>query len=191
LTYSGGTSAGTATAEVTYTVAGSTPVTATYNVSVNVVMGIPDQFSSTPGLSVVSSAFDNIGVVGVGTIFDLNVMLDIPHSFTSDMDITLTSASNTSVLIVSNVGGSSDDILVDIILNDGSPALSTAVTGGQSFGLFSPTNSLSTFIGEDANGTWSLDIADVSSAYDDGCLRAWSLIFNNAVFADPGQFECP
>jgi hypothetical protein len=66
--------------------------------------GTPGQFSSTPGLDVVTSASDTLLVTAIGTIFDLDVMLDIPHAYTSDMEITLTSPSTTSVLIVDSVG---------------------------------------------------------------------------------------
>jgi subtilisin-like proprotein convertase family protein len=192
LTYSGGTSAGTATAEVTYTVTGFTPATATYSVTVTGGGGggTPGQFSSTPGLDVVSSASDTLAVTGIGTIFDLDVMLDIPHAYTSDMEITLTSPSTTSVLIVDSIGSSNDDVLVDIILSDGSPALSTAVAGGQGFGLFAPSNPLSAFNSQSADGTWSLDVVDTFTGSDDGCLQAWALLFNSVTFVDPGQTPC-
>jgi subtilisin-like proprotein convertase family protein len=192
LTYSGGTTAGTATATVTYTVTGFTPATATYSVSVSGGGGggTPGQFSRTPGLDVVTSASDTLAVTGIGTIFDLNVMLDIPHAYTSDMEITLTSPSTTSVLIVDSAGSSNDDVLVDIILSDGSPALSTAVAGGQGFGLFAPSNPLSAFNTQSADGTWALDVVDTFTGSDDGCLQAWALLFNSVTFTDPGQTAC-
>jgi subtilisin-like proprotein convertase family protein len=117
-------------------------------------------------------------------------MLDIPHAYTSDMEITLTSPSTTSVLIVDSIGSSNDDVLVDIILSDGSPALSTAVAGGQGFGLFAPSNPLSAFNSQSADGTWSLDVVDTFTGSDDGCLQAWALLFNSVTFVDPGQTAC-
>jgi subtilisin-like proprotein convertase family protein len=130
----------------------------------------------------VTSASDTLAVTGIGTIFDLDVMLDIPHAYTSDMEITLTSPSTTSVLIVDSIGSSNDDVLVDIILSDGSPALSTAVAGGQGFGLFAPSNPLSAFNSQSADGTWSLDVVDTFTGSDDGCLQAWALLFNSVTF---------
>jgi subtilisin-like proprotein convertase family protein len=185
-------SAGTASINVTYTLPTGASQTITYvvNVTGGGGGGTPGQFSRTPGLNVVTSASDTLAVTGIGTISDLNVMLDIPHAYTSDMEITLTSPSTTSVLIVDSVGSSNDDVLVDIILSDGSPALSTAVAGGQSFGLFAPSNPLSAFNSQSADGTWALDIVDSFPASDDGCLQAWALLFNGVTFTDPGQTAC-
>jgi hypothetical protein len=80
------------------------------------------------------------------------------------------------------LGSSNDDVLVDIILSDGSPALSTAVAGGQGFGLFAPSNPLSAFNTQSADGTWALDVVDTFTGSDDGCLQAWALLFNSVTF---------
>jgi subtilisin-like proprotein convertase family protein len=113
-----------------------------------------------------------IWVGGIGRITDLNVTLDITHTYDEDLTVHLVSPAGTSVLLFSGVGGGGDDF-------DGTTfddAATAAIgTGTAPFaGTFRPVGALSAFNGENAHGFWTLQVVDSSSA-DFGTLNEWGL----------------
>jgi subtilisin-like proprotein convertase family protein len=128
------------------------------------------------GSSVVSSIFVP---ANAGRITDLDVSLNIFHSFDGDLDITLTNvASGISVILFQDVGGSNEGFLVR--LNDEAGTdISTATNpklDGAISGTFNPGGAalLSVFDGLDASGEWRLSITDDSGG-DIGTLFGWAL----------------
>ncbi|MBD3559009.1 proprotein convertase P-domain-containing protein, partial [Planktothrix sp. FACHB-1355] len=123
---------------------------------------IPDLSTSTSELEVSS----------LGTIEDLNVTLDLTHTYDADLVVSLISPSGTSVELFSNVGGFEDNF-TNTTLDD---EAETAITAGTApfIGTFKPEGSLAAFDGEDANGTWTLQIVDQYGG-DSGTLNSWSL----------------
>jgi subtilisin-like proprotein convertase family protein len=113
-----------------------------------------------------------IWVGGIGRITDLNVSLDITHTYDEDLTVRLVSPAGTSVLLFSGVGGGGDDF-------DGTTfddaATETIGNGTAPFaGTFRPVEALSAFNGENAHGFWTLQVVDNSSA-DFGTLNEWGL----------------
>jgi subtilisin-like proprotein convertase family protein len=157
--------------------------------SINGICGAFD--SGTPGTTVtVASAATPIALVDLGTIadsvvvgglgtqvFDVDLFVDIKHTWNADLDITLTSPLGTIADVSSDNGGSSDNVFAGTLFDDES--LNSVTTYGYVNGVAAPDlrpeqgfNAL--FRGENPNGTWTLTITDDAGA-DIGTLDAWSI----------------
>lgn len=130
------------------------------------------------------------------TLTDLNVNLDISHSFLSDLTVSLTSPAGTTIVLVSsscgdlqNIDATFDDAASDFICN-GNPGIE---------GTVKPLGFLSSFNGESILGEWILQISD-NAPSDGGELIAFSLDIcvegefrpdddNDGVF-DDGDDQC-
>jgi subtilisin-like proprotein convertase family protein/subtilisin family serine protease len=130
---------------------------------------IPDGTGSGPGAPLVSS----LQVVGLTQgITDVDVAVEIEHTWVSDLDLFLISPSGRRIALAFDVGGSGDDFS-GTIFDD---AASTSIAAGTPpfTGRFRPLEPLSSLNGEDANGTWQLEITDFF-AEDQGTLVGWSV----------------
>ncbi len=105
-------------------------------------------------------------------IGDVNVTLNITHSFVEDIKVTLISPTGTRVDLFMEVGSSGNNF-VNTTLDD---QASDSITNGVApfTGTFRPIGALSVFNGEKANGRWILEVSDLSGD-DDGSLDNWSL----------------
>ena len=143
-------------------------------VSVDVPIAIPET-----GSPIISST---LAVTTFGEIEDVNVEdILIDHTWVSDLRIELTSPKGTTIELMNNVSGGDceeDNVMIafddqaanpysvlDNMCNSTPPALS---------GLFQPSEALSAFAGEEANGTWTLTVFDDVSQ-DGGALQNWGL----------------
>lgn len=104
------------------------------------------------------------------TIGDLNVGLNITHSYISDLEITL-SKGTTSVILFNNSCGS--NVNINMIADDEGASLVCPPSGGNSY---LPDGSLSDFDNIALDGTWTLTIVDSWPSEDGGSLNSWSLI---------------
>jgi subtilisin-like proprotein convertase family protein len=112
-------------------------------------------------------------VAGVaGAILDVDVNLDISHTYESDLKVFLVAPGGTRVELFTTVG-TSDDNFTDTTLDDGA---TTPITEGWSpfTGRFRPEGRLSDLNGLDPNGTWTLEVED-TEVNDAGALNSWSL----------------
>ena len=109
-----------------------------------------------------------------GTITDVGVNLTIDDGSDANLSVTLIGPNGTRVNLLNHNGGTGTNF-VNTTLDD---EASTAITSGrQPFtGSFKPASSLSTFNGENPNGTWELLVVD-TAASDSGTLVNWSLQF--------------
>ncbi|WP_190811532.1 proprotein convertase P-domain-containing protein [Flagellimonas sp. S3867] len=130
--------------------------------------------SSSPGSAITDFATLNSNLSGFssGVITDVNVTLNITHTWDADLNISLTSPGGTTVLLSDDNGGSGDNYS-GTILDD---AAGTAITAGTApfAGTFSPEGNLSDFNGEDPSGTWTLSIFDDAGG-DTGTLHGFSI----------------
>lgn len=143
---------------------------------------------------------NEVVVEELGDIVDVNVTLDITHTFDADLNVYLISPSGTRVKLFSDIGGPGDNF-TNTTLDD--EALTPITSGTAPFtGTFRPEpvidplelsqfpstfTTLSAFDGEDANGTWTLEITD-DAAGDVGVLNSWSLTITVAgidIFLEP------
>jgi subtilisin-like proprotein convertase family protein len=125
-----------------------------------------------------------IVVTDPGSVFNVELTLDLTHTFVGDLEAYLTSPSGRQVLLFSHDGGQYNDFHNLTFSDNGARSISTIgfndlpYTGiwqpdGLSFG-----HGLSYFGGENAAGIWTLSITD-SEAGDEGILNSWSLNFGS------------
>ena len=103
---------------------------------------------------------------------DVNVTLNITHTWDSDLDVYLIGPSGRSVELFTDVGSSGDGFL-DTTLDD--EAAGPITFGVPPFtGRYQPEGFLGDFDGEPASGTWTLSVYDDAGG-DQGTLNSWSL----------------
>lgn len=134
-----------------------------------------------------------IDVAGLsGHVRDVNVMIDIDHTFTDDLRIHLVAPDGTQVLLVAGEGGRGDNFRRTTF--DDAATASIASAAAPFRGTFRPEESLTAFDEKDAVGTWSLVVED-TAFQDGGSLNRWALsietcshVFDNntPVAIDPG-----
>nr|WP_321221562.1 M12 family metallo-peptidase [uncultured Psychroserpens sp.] len=106
-------------------------------------------------------------------ITDVNVIIDIDHTWTGDLDITLTSPAGTVVELTSDNGFNGDnynDTTFDQEGTDGSILDAAAPFTGS----FIPEGDLSTIYGEMSGGDWILTVVDDANQ-DGGTFNSFSL----------------
>ncbi|MDJ0655908.1 MAG: Ig-like domain-containing protein [Xanthomonadales bacterium] len=178
------------------------------NATVFVSVDVSEALCSNPNVAIpdanATGVADVLDVGSFGVLTDLDLSLDITHSFTGDLTVTLEhEASGTSVVVLerpdlasnpSGFGCSGSNIQVQ--LDDGATAAVNQECGTTTptlFGTFSPGEPLSAFNGQDFSGNWRLTVRDLISP-DAGtlvrwCLKAEASGFGNSIFAD--GFEGP
>ena len=155
-----------------------------------IVTTVPTATQSTPvaiptGPAVVTST---IVISGAGTsILDVDAITNITHTFSADLDITLTSPAGTVVTLTTDNGAGNDNVFNGTLWDDdANPAGQVPYTTNN--GLVTdqayvnlttatplvPEEAMAAFIGEDPNGTWTLTVSD-DLAGDGGSIDSWSL----------------
>jgi uncharacterized repeat protein (TIGR01451 family) len=115
------------------------------------------------------------------TVLDVNVLININHTFDADLDIYLISPAGTRVEL-STDNGSLGDNYTNTIFDD--EAATSIVSGIAPFtGSFRPETPLSALDLQNVSGDWKLEIADDLGS-DLGTLLNWSLIIQTAKCAD-------
>lgn len=114
-------------------------------------------------------------VISIATdqpVSDVNVTVNLTHTFVGDLDMKLVGPDNTEVVLVDRVGGSGDNFTNTTFDDEASTPISA---GSAPFsGTFQPSGSLSDFQGVMSAGDWSLIITDNANA-DGGDLLDWTL----------------
>jgi subtilisin-like proprotein convertase family protein len=100
-------------------------------------------------------------------ISEVRVPINIQHTFVGELTVTLTSPQGTEVTLHAPGGGGAN------------------IVGTYGVDLI-PAESLSAFIGQEAEGTWILEITD-NALVNNGSLQAWSL----DVYGYPGDLPSP
>ena len=148
---------------------------------------IPD--GSSAGIS------DSVVLPTGGSLSDLDVSLEVSHSYVGDLIATLTHEdTGTSAIIIdrpgrdgTGFGCSGNDI--DATLDDdaSSPIETECEVGVPTIsGTFTPNNPLAVFNGEDAGGTWTLNISD-NVGQDTGSLESWCVLLSGDVADSDGD----
>jgi serine protease len=111
-------------------------------------------------------------------ITDLDIGVNIFHTYDSDLVITLKSPTGQVATLANRRGGSSDNF-TSTWFNDES---ATSISAGKApfTGSFRPETALSVFDGKNAKGTWTLSISDKASK-DVGYLSYWGLKISGTV----------
>ena len=152
--------------------AGCPPTTTTFENTLAMPMPITDLTTTT----------STITVAGVAPyLWDVDVTTFITHTFAADVDMTLTSPAGTVVTITTRNGVSNDDVFNGTVWDDDAgdtnapgPVTDNTFTDLVTETPLCPEEALGAFIGEDPNGTWTLDVFD-NQDEDEGSLHQWSL----------------
>ncbi|PQB05323.1 proprotein convertase P-domain-containing protein [Aureitalea marina] len=172
----------------------SATVTIEDNTAPNIVCigqpaAVTDFASVTPGLGIdPPDSVSSVITLGADeTITDLNVVLDVSHTWVGDLQITLQSPAGTTVQLFD---GSVQDCLNDDILatfDDEASVLGDdeCNPGPAVSGMVIPTDALSAFDGESTLGDWTLTITDTFIGFDSGVLNEWGVEYTYDVPATP------
>lgn len=117
----------------------------------------------------------NVGLAGV--ITDINVRLDITHTYDGDLDIFLVSPGGDRVELVTDVGGTGEDF--DNTIFDQESA--NPITSGSApfIGDYRPEGDLSALYGTFSSGDWILEVTDDAGG-DTGTLNSWGMIITTS-----------
>lgn len=119
------------------------------------------------------------------SIADLDVRINIAHTFVGDLRIRLSGPGGQTVTLVNRRGGAGDNFN-NTRFDDAAPVAITAGSPPYN-GSFRPETQLATYNGTTGAGTWTLTIEDLRAG-DTGMLLSWGLdlVLTNDVF---GPFE--
>lgn|GEM_PF-983443 len=114
-----------------------------------------------------------------GTIQDLDINIELLHSWIGDLTVTLTHVdTSTSVIIINRLGSTNCDANnIDVLLDDdgtGGSIQDQCEDNLSSPPSFEPANALQQFNGELIAGVWRLHILD-NETFDAGTLITWGL----------------
>lgn len=142
---------------------------------------VPKAIPDGPGGTVTSTIVVPPTTI-ITSIADVDVNIDITHTFDGDLDVFLESPSGTVVELFTGVGSGGNNF-TGTVLDD---EAATPITAGSApfSGSFQPEGSLTDFDGQSAIGTWTLTITDQASA-DVGTLNSWSLELGGGSDTDP------
>ena len=131
-------------------------------------------FSGIAPISDLSTITLDVPVGFSNPIVDVDVEVDLSHTWDSDLDIFLIPPAGPTIELTTDNGGAGDDYRVTVFDDEAS----TAITTGQApfNGRFRPEAPLSVLDGLSPLGTWNLQITD-DEAGDIGTLNSWSLKF--------------
>ncbi|CAM2069544.1 Proprotein convertase P-domain-containing protein [Sulfidibacter corallicola] len=144
--------------------------TATFDYSFRT--GVPQGFTEadSPALAIpdddsngVTTTLEISGVEATVTE-EFNVDLNLTHTYQGDLLVRLTSPEGTAVVLHNRTGGTAENII------------------GNYPGTLTPAETLSAFLGEDPNGTWTLFVSD-NAGQDTGTINSWAI-------NDVSGYEC-
>jgi len=143
---------------------------ATYKQSCNITsytgapIAIPD--NNPTGVSSTLNVPDNV------VISDINVGVNLTHTFIGDMSIKLTSPINKTVQLINSSTCATQNM--DVIFDDSGNSVTCNGTAPGFSGNIKPTDALLTFNGDGAQGIWTLFLED-KGPQDLGSLIQWQI----------------
>jgi len=164
-------------ATVTLTITGTNDQPVVSDVNANGSGGTLDgdvTFSNTTNTHIadVSTTESTITINGTGTIEDLNVHINLQHTWDSDLNIYLVAPDGTIIELSTGNGSGYDNYSNTTFDSDASTSI---INGSAPFsGVYRPEGDLSALDGMDISGTWTLRIVDAVGA-DSGMLYSWSI----------------
>ncbi|MGB3342296.1 MAG: M36 family metallopeptidase, partial [Aequorivita sp.] len=161
---------------------GTVTMTGTQSASPNVP--IPD--NNATGVTRTMTVTENVAIT------DLNVNLDISHTWVGDVIVRIKSPAGTTAVIVDRPGRTSsgfgcdgDDIFATLddeaatnVENECAPTVPTIN------GRFRPNNPLSVFDGQNTQGVWEITVYDRDSGYT-GTLNSWGIEYEYEITTTP------
>ncbi|MBN2564037.1 MAG: proprotein convertase P-domain-containing protein [Phycisphaerae bacterium] len=154
-------------------------------VSLHDPIHVPDNQPSGPGID------GTIDIAESGIITDVNVTITVETIYVTDIDAWLESPTGTRVELITDRGSSLAWDITDATFDDDADSIMSTSSGDAPYtGTWLPEDpaGLAQLNGEDALGTWKLNVVDDSSSGSGGSrLVRWSLDVD-AGFAGPETF---
>lgn len=149
---------------------------------------IPDYANGTLGV-----ATDTLAVSGLGnSIAKLRLYVEVPHTWSDDLELFLTSPAGTRVAVQTDCSGNFDDVFNGTLFDPAS-TLAPSDYVYQDFvtvPLLAPEGSFDNFLGQNPNGNWVLEARD-DHALDVGTLVRWDLLIDTCAIAVPQVYCTP
>ncbi len=111
-------------------------------------------------------------------ISDLNVLVDVTHTYDSDLIISLKSPAGIVSTLSYRRGGSGDNFLSTIFDDEAIKTISSGLAPFQ--GSYKPDTTLSVFDGSNAKGIWTLTVEDKARG-DIGQLNRWAISLSGST----------
>ncbi|GAB4126623.1 MAG: hypothetical protein OHK0050_39590 [Roseiflexaceae bacterium] len=108
-----------------------------------------------------------------GQIADLNVLVELTHTYVSDLSVVLTAPDGQQVSLIARRGGSTSGTFV-LTFDDQATVAIAASSASLSSGSYRPEQALSTLLSSQPTGNWRLHVNDVE-APDSGTLVRWGI----------------
>ena len=119
------------------------------------------------------------------TLADIEVVVDISHSWVGDLVLSLRSPQGTEIILAERKGGSLDDFRNTIFRASAQNPIQSGIPPFR--GTFRPEGNLAKLNGEPLNGAWTL-IVDDRADQDGGALNRWAIgLESNTV--QPSAFQ--
>ncbi|MBI2410567.1 MAG: proprotein convertase P-domain-containing protein [Candidatus Kerfeldbacteria bacterium] len=135
-------------------------------------VAVPPDDASTPEVETTGTTSVTFTIDESYPITDIDLLLDITHTYLSDLQMRLISPQGTSVYLSYQILMSGEE-LNQIVFDDAAYRnIDDASTPAS--GAFQPVEPLALLNGEMSAGTWTLEIIDVGQA-DYGTLNEWAL----------------
>lgn len=151
-------------------------------------LSTPQVIASAPNLSLVfgqnpTQAIHALQVAGLPPRLDrVTVTIDADHTWVGDVMMRLIAPNGTAIVLTQQPGGGNNDgqNFIGTTFDDNAPS---SINNGFApySGTFAPDEPLSTFIGIDPNGNWTLELTDLFPAVDDGALQRWSITLHTGA----------
>jgi len=138
-----------------------------YDSAENLGLDIADGNNGSPGQPLLTHV---INIPDLATIESMTVNVDVTHSFVSDLLVRIIHPNGTTFIDVFSQDCTNNEDF-DITFDDEAGALAC---GSPTVGTFVPNEALSAFNGLEAQGDWTILIADFF-AQDTGNLNDWSI----------------
>lgn len=130
---------------------------------------VPVVLDAGPHLSVIE-------VVGEGYIHDLDVLLDIDHSFAADLDVFLIAPDGRRIELFTDVGTGGNDFTGTVLDDEAEDGIADGVAPFE--GRYRPEGVLGELDGLAIAGLWTLEIMDDTPLdIDSGVLKGWAVSF--------------
>ncbi len=116
------------------------------------------------------------GIIGTDADLD-NVTIDISHTWSGDLIISLVSPSGTELILSDTNSGNTDDAYNGTMFQDGGADI-TAATAPYGVGPYAPEGGAfaATFAGESITGDWNLKVCDDAGG-DTGSVNSFTITF--------------
>ncbi len=126
------------------------------------------------------------------SILDVNVLVNIQHTYDADLSFSLISPSGTEIVLAGGVGVDGENFTDTYFDDEAAISIDSSQAVPPFTGVFKPIDKLWLFDGENSQGEWKLRLTD-NGFQDGGSLLGWSIIFKYSTegnnFNLPGAFK--